>query len=83
MRDERSFLHLGAALLTLAMMSSAFLFWGELRADRQVLRAIRRENRDLPAEEGGEWSPKAWLYATAFGLCFFVSWPLLPALFLS
>jgi hypothetical protein len=34
-------------------------------------------------EESEEWTPKAWLYATAFGLSFFVSWYLLPALFLS
>jgi hypothetical protein len=37
----------------------------------------------LSAEEGEEWTPKAWLYATAFGLSFFISWYLLPALFFS
>jgi len=46
--DERSFLHLGAALLGLVMVSSAFLFWQEIRAGRQELRAIRRESRNIP-----------------------------------
>jgi protein-S-isoprenylcysteine O-methyltransferase Ste14 len=82
-RDERSFLYLGAALLVLAMVSSAFLLWQELRASRREWRAVRRESRDIRVEEGGEWTPKAWLYATAFGLSFFVSWYLLPALLLS
>ena len=82
-RDEQSFLYLGAALLVLAMVSSAFLLWQELRASRREWRAVRRESRDIRVEEGGEWTPKAWLYATAFGLTFFVSWYLLPALLLS
>ena len=82
-RDEQTFLTLSGASVGLAMVSSGFLFWQELRTNRQELRAIRRESRDIRAEEGDEWSPKAWLYATAFGLSFFVSWYLLPALFLS
>ncbi len=82
-RDEKTFLYLGGVLLGLTMVSSAFLFWGELRAGRQELRAVRRENRAIPVEEDGEWTPKAWLFATAFGLSFFVSWYLLPALFFS
>jgi ABC-type nickel/cobalt efflux system permease component RcnA len=83
-RDEESFLYLGAALLVLGMASSAFLLWQELRASRQELRVIRRQSRNIRVEDdGGEWSAKAWLYATAFGLSFFVSWYLLPALFLS
>ena len=81
--DEQSFLYLGAALLVVAMISSAFLLWQELRAGRQEWRAVRRQNRAIRVEEGSEWTPKAWLYGTAFGLSFFVSWYLLPALFLS
>jgi hypothetical protein len=81
--EERFFLNLSGASLGLAMVSSAFLFWQELRAGRQESRAIRRQNRAIPVEEGSEWTPKAWLYATAFGLSFFVSWYLLPALFFS
>ncbi|MDP9411782.1 MAG: hypothetical protein M3R38_17325 [Actinomycetota bacterium] len=82
-RDERSFLLFGAALLGMTMVSSAFLFWHEHRVGRQELPAVRRENRAIPVDEGGEWTPRAWLYATAFGLSFFVSWYLLPALFFS
>jgi hypothetical protein len=77
--EERFFLTLSGASLGLAMVSSGFLFWQELRAGRQELRTIRRENRALLTEEGSEWTPKTWLYATAFGLSFFVSWYLLPA----
>ena len=83
MLEERFFLNLSGASLGLEMVSSAFLLWQGLRAGRQALRAVRRENRAIPVEEGGDWTPKAWLYATAFGLSFFVSWYLLPALFLS
>lgn len=79
--EERFFLNLSGASLGLAMVSSAFLFWQELRTGRQELRAARRENRAILMEEGSEWTPKAWLYATAFGLSFSVSWYLLPALF--
>ena len=82
-RDEQSFLYLGAALLVLTMVSSAFLLWQELRAGRQEMRALRRQDRAIRVEEGSEWTPKAWLYAVAFGLSFFVSWYLLPALFFS
>ena len=83
LRDERSFLLLSGASVGLAMVSSGFLFWRELRDIRQESRAVRRESRDIPVEEIGEWTPRAWLYATAFGLSFFLSWYLLPALFLS
>src|ERR671916_719352 len=74
---------LSGASVGLAMVCSGFLFWPEVRANRQQLRAIPRESRDISTEEGDEWTPKAWLYATAFGLSFFVSWYLLPALFFS
>ena len=82
-REALSFNLLGGACAGLAMISSAFLFWQELRANRQHLRAARRESRDISVEEGNEWTPKAWLYATAFGLSFLLSWYLLPALFFS
>jgi ABC-type Fe3+ transport system permease subunit len=83
LRDEQSFLSLSGVSVGLVMVCSALLFWQENRANRQQLRAVRRESRDIRVEEEGEWTPKAWLYATAFGLSFFVSWYLLPALFFS
>jgi hypothetical protein len=83
LRDEQSFLTLSGVLVGLAMVCSGLLFWHEVRVNRQQLRAIRRESRDIRAEEEGEWTPKAWLYATALGLSFFFSWYLLPALFFS
>ena len=79
-RDQWSFNLLGGMSVGLAMVSSAFLFWQELRTNRQELRAVRRESRDISVEEGNEWTPKAWLYATAFGISFLLSWYLLPAL---
>ena len=82
-RDERSFNLLGGACVGLAMVTSGFLFWQELRSNRQQLRSVRRESRDIAVEDDGEWTPKAWLYATAFGLSFFLSWYLLPALYFS
>jgi ABC-type Fe3+ transport system permease subunit len=82
-RDAWSFNLLGGTCAGLAMISSAFLFWQELRSNRQHLRAVRRESRDISVEEGNEWTPKAWLYATAFGISFLLSWYLLPALFFS
>ena len=82
-RDAWFFNLLGGTCAGSAMVSSAYLFWQELRANRQQLRAIRRESRDISVEEGNEWTPKAWLYATAFGFSFLLSWYLLPALFFS
>jgi hypothetical protein len=81
--EERFFLTLIGASLGLAMVSSGFLFWQELRASRQELRAIRRENHAIRVEDDREWTPRAWLYGTACALFFFVSWFLLPAIFLS
>ncbi|HZB09939.1 MAG TPA: hypothetical protein VE525_12610 [Rubrobacter sp.] len=81
LREERSLHLLGGIFVGLAMVSSAFLFWQELRANRQEIRAVRRESREISVDEGEEWTPRAWLYATAFGLSFFLSWYLLPALF--
>ncbi len=83
MRDQWSFNLLGGTCAGLALASSAYLFWQELRSNRQEIRAIRRESRDISVEEGNEWTPKAWLYATAFGVSFLLSWYLLPALLFS
>lgn len=82
-REERSFNLLSGACIGLAMVTSAFLFWRELWTNRQELRAVKRESRNIHVEEDNEWTPKAWLYATTFGLSFFLSWYLLPALFFS
>jgi endonuclease/exonuclease/phosphatase (EEP) superfamily protein YafD len=82
-RDAWSFNLLGGTCAGLAMISSAFLFWQELRSNRQEMRAVRRESRDISVQEGNEWTPKAWLYATAFGISFLLSWYILPALFFS
>ena len=68
LRDDRYLNLLGGMFVGLAMVSSAFLFWQELRANRQEIRAVRRESRDISVDEDEEWTPKAWLYATAFGL---------------
>jgi hypothetical protein len=81
--EERFFRTLIGASLGLALVTSGFLFWQELRASRQELRAIRRENRAIRVEDDREWTPRAWLYGIACALSFFVSWYLLPAIFLS
>ncbi len=83
LRDGRAFLVLGGVAVGLTMVSSGVLFWRELRVDRQEMYAARRESRDIPLEEGGEWTPRAWLYGLAFAPSFFLSWYLLPALLLS
>jgi hypothetical protein len=82
-RDALAFNLVGGTCVGLAMISSALLFWQELRTNRQEMRAVRRESRDVSVEEGNEWTPKAWLYATAFGISFLLSWYILPALFFS
>ena len=83
LRDEQAFLSLSGVSVGLAMVCSGLLFWHEVRANRQQLRAVRRESRDISVEEGNEWTPRAWLYALAFGFSFLLSWYLLPALILS
>jgi len=79
LRDESSFLLLSGTAVVPAVVSSAFLLWQELRDNRQVLRAARRESRDVPFEEGAEWTSKVRFYVLAFLL----SWYVLPALLLS
>jgi hypothetical protein len=80
LRDESSFLLLGGVAVVPAMVCSAFLLWRELRANRRELRAARRESRDIPFEEGAEWTSKVWFYVLVFFLSFFLSWYILPAL---
>jgi hypothetical protein len=81
--NERTFNLLSGAVLMLIMISSAFLFWQERGANRREMRRILRERRDIPVEGRHEWTPKAWLYVIALALSFFLSWFLLPYLFLS
>ena len=83
LRDESSFLLLGGVAVIPAMVCSAFLLWWELRANRRELRAARRESRDIPFEEGAEWTSKVWFYVLALFLSFSLSWYVLPALILS
>ena len=83
LREVWSFNLLGGTCAALAMVSSAFLFWQELSANRQLMRAARRENRDIPREEDNEWTPKAWLYATALGISFLLTWYLVPNVLLT
>ena len=83
LRDERSFLLLGGAAVGPAMVCSAFLLWWELRDNRRELRAARRESRDIPFEEGAEWTSKVWFYVLALFLSFSLSWYVLPALLFS
>lgn len=61
----RAFDLLDGAALALAMVTSGSLFWKEVRANRG----------------DDEWSPTAWLYATAFGFSLFLSLYMLPALY--
>jgi hypothetical protein len=82
-REAWSFNLLGGTCAGLALVCSAYLFWQELRSNRQMIRAVRRESRDVPVEEGDEWTPRAWLYGIAFGFSFLLSWYLIPALFFS
>jgi hypothetical protein len=83
--DERCTGSYGSRSLAQALPRDTLLRLGGLqfRANRQELRAARRESRDISAQDSDEWTPRAWFYATAFGLSFFLSWYLLPALFFS
>ena len=83
LHDERAFLLLGCAAAVPGMVGSAFLFWQEIRANRRELREARRESRDVPFEEGAEWTPKAIYYGIAFFLFFSLSWYVVPTLLLS
>ena len=83
LHDERAFLLLGCAAAVPGMVGSSFLFWQEIRANRLELRQARRESRDVPFEEGAEWTSKAIYYGIAFFLFFSLSWYVVPTFLLS
>ena len=83
LREVWSFNLLGSTCAALAMASSAFLFWRERRANRQQMRALRRESRDIPREDDNEWTAKELLYAAAFVISFIFVWYLLPNVLLT
>ena len=83
LQEEPALLLLGCAAAVPGMVGSAFLFWHEIRANRLELRQARRESRDVPFEEGAEWTSKAIYYGIAFFLFFSLSWYVVPALLLS
>jgi len=83
LKDEPAMLLLGCAAAVPGTVGSALLFWQEIRANRRELREARRESRDVPFEEGAEWTSKAIYYGIAFFLFFSVSWYVVPTLLLS
>jgi hypothetical protein len=83
LHDEQAFLLLGCAAAVPGTVGSAFLFWHEIRSNRRELREARRESRDVPFEEGAEWTSKAIYYGIAFFLFFSLSWYVVPTLLLS
>jgi ABC-type Fe3+ transport system permease subunit len=83
LREVWSFNLLGSTCAVLAMVSSAFLFWRERRVNRQQMRALRRESRDIPREDDNEWTAKELLYAAVFVISFLFVWYLLPNVLLT
>jgi len=83
LQDEPAMLLLGCAAAVPGTVGSAFLFWHEIRANRLELREARRESRDVPFEEGAEWTSKAIYYGIAFFLFFSLSWYVVPTFLLS
>ena len=83
LQEEPAMLLLDCAAAVPGMVGSAFLFWHEIRANRRELRDARRESRDVPFEEGAEWTSKAIYYGIAFFLFFSVSWYVVPTFLLS
>ncbi len=81
--NGRTFILLSGPLVVLIMISSAFLFWQERRANRKEMRRILRESREISVKDIDEGTPTEGLYISAFALSFFLSWYLLPALFFS
>jgi hypothetical protein len=65
------------------MVFSAFLFWRERRLNRQQMRALWRESRDIPREDDNEWTAKELLYAAAFVISFLFVWYLVPNVLLT
>ena len=83
LQDEPAMLLLGCAAAVAGTAGSSFLFWQEIRANRLELRQARRESRDVPFEEGAEWTSKAIYYGIAFFLYFCLSWYVVPTFLLS
>ena len=83
LQDDPAMLLLGCAAAVPGTVGSAFLFWHEIRANRRELRQARRESRDVPFEEGAEWTSKAIYYGIAFFLFFSLSWYVVPGLLFS
>ena len=83
LQEEPALLLLGCAAAVPGTVGSAFLFWHEIRANRLELRQARRESRDVPFEEGAEWTSKAIYYGIAFFLFFSLSWYVVPTFLLS
>ncbi len=50
MREAWAFNLLGGTCAGLALVCSAYLFWQELRSNRRMIRAVRRESREVPVE---------------------------------
>jgi hypothetical protein len=78
LQEESAMLLLGCVAAVPGMVGSAFLFWHEIHTNRWELRQARRESRDVPFEEGAEWTSKAIYYGIAFFLFFSVSWYVVP-----
>jgi quinol-cytochrome oxidoreductase complex cytochrome b subunit len=83
LREVWSFNLLAVTCAALAMVSSAFLFLRERRINRQQMRALRRESRDISREEETEWTPKELLYVAAFLISFMFVWYLGPNVLLT
>jgi ABC-type Fe3+ transport system permease subunit len=83
LREVWSFNLLGGTCAALAMVCSAFLFWRERRVNRQQMRAVRRESRDIPREDDNEWTPKVYLYWAALVISFLLAWYLVPNVLMS
>ena len=83
LREVWSFNLLGVTCAALAMGSSAFLFWRERRINRQQMRALRRESREISREDETEWTPKELLYVATFSISFIFVWYLGPNVLLT
>ncbi|HEV2743774.1 MAG TPA: hypothetical protein VGV91_11495 [Rubrobacter sp.] len=83
LQEEPAMLLAGCAAAVPGTVGSAFLFWHEIRANRRELREARRESRDVPFEEGAEWTSKAIYYGVACFLFFSISWYVVPGLLFS
>jgi len=83
LREVWSFNLLAVTCAALAMVSSALLFLRGRRANRQQMRALRRESREIVREEENEWTPKELFYVAAFLISFIFVWYLGPNVLLT